>query len=178
MTDNTTNDSEEFELIDESNLFSDFEKFLEDVDLFYSAEEEPEIEESEKLFKDAKKAYNKVDDKLLDFIGNFVVNQDNAAKQKKTLKNVFFWFTMISFGIIILTPIICLVVLLYINVNEYYIVFGSITASIIEVLTTIIVLPKIVAEYLFNKEEEHANIQIVELMQKYSEMMHGYDMEE
>lgn len=148
-----------------------------DLDIFdtIDLESESEVEESENLFKEAKNAYNKVDDKLLDFIGNFVVNQDNAAKQKKKLKDVFFWFTMISFVVIILTPIFCLIVLMLADVYEYYIVFGAITASIVEVLTTIIVLPKIVAEYLFNKEEENANIKIVELMQKYSEMIHGYD---
>lgn len=45
----------------------------------------------------------------------------------------------------------------------------------VEVLTTVIILPKIVAEYLFNKEEENSNIKIVEIMQKYSETIHGYD---
>ncbi|MBQ8878347.1 MAG: hypothetical protein IJ029_06435 [Lachnospiraceae bacterium] len=166
-----------------SNMVSDeeIEKWLNealyDVDLFESEDEISEISESETLFKEAKDAYNRVDDKLLDFIGNFVTNQNNAAQQKKTLKNIFFWFTMISFAIIIVTPIICLLVLMHAKVRDYYIIFGAIVASLLEVLTTIIVLPKIVAEYLFNKEEEASNIKIVELMQKYSEMIHGYDAE-
>ena len=137
-----------------------------------------EISESENLFKEAKEAYNKIDDKLLDFIENFVVNQNAVAIQKKNLKNIFFWFTMISFALIVLTPIICLIVLMVAKVKDYYIIFGSIVAALIEVLTTVIVLPKIVAEYLFNKEEEKANIQIVELMQQYSDTMHGYDYKE
>ena len=147
------------------------------LDLFDEDQEEveSEVEESKNLFIEAKSTYNKVDDKLLVFIDNFVVNQNNAAKQKKQLKDIFFWFTMISFALIVITPIICLVALMCADVYDYYIIFGAIVASLVEVLTTIIILPKIVAEYLFNKKEENSNIKIVELMQKYSEMIHGYD---
>lgn len=154
---------------------AEWEELLKEIEL---EEEDKNIDASEDLFNEAKKSYNKIDDKLFNFIGNFVVNQNNAAVQKKRLKNIFFWFTMIAFSIIIMTPIICLVVLMRANIEEYYIVFGAITASLLEVLTTVIVLPKIVAEYLFNKEEENANIKIVELMQKYSDTLHGYDNKE
>lgn len=130
--------------------------------------------ESGKIFQEAKESYNKVDDKLIEFIGNFVTNQNQAAKQKKQLKNIFFWFTMVIFAVIVMTPIICLFVMLAIGANKYYMVLVSLISSVAEVLTTVIVLPKIVAEYLFNKEEETANIKIVELMQKYSDTIHGY----
>lgn len=146
-----------------------------DFDIFDIDEPEPEVEESKNLFIEAKGTYNKIDDILIDFIGNFVINQDNAAKQKKMLKDIFFWFVMVGFAIIVVTPIVSLFLLMWFKASDYYIIFGAIVASLVEVLTTIIVLPKIVAEYLFNKKEEKANIQIVELMQKYSEMIHGYD---
>lgn len=170
------------EAVMSSNDFVELDEFWDEnfelVDLFEEdADTDTVISESENLFKEAKEAYNKVDDKLLIFIDNFVINQDNAAKQKQKLKNIFFWFTMIGFGLIILTPIICLIFLITARVEDYYIIFGAIVASLLEVLTTIIILPKIVAEYLFNKKEEKSNIKIVELMQKYSEMIHGYDMD-
>lgn len=150
--------------------FMDFE----DEEL-QSEQKEEESGGSKDLFQEAEKAYSLVDNKILDFIKNFVDNQDAAAKQKKKLKTVFFWFTMVSFAFIVVTPIICLIVMMFLKVKNYYIIFGAIVASLVEVLTTVIVLPGIVAEYLFNKEEENANIKIVELMQKYSETMHGYD---
>lgn len=169
-------DDETIENIFNYFLSGDSDEVLSDDEAFRDfSEEYNEISESENLFKEAKEAYNKVDDKLLDFIGNFVVNQDKVAKQKKKLKNIFFWFAMICFAFIVLTPIICLIVLMIFNVSDYYIIFGAISAALLEVLTTVIVLPKIVAEYLFNKEEENANIKIVELMQKYSDTMHGYE---
>jgi uncharacterized membrane protein YcjF (UPF0283 family) len=136
-----------------------------------------EINESETLFKEVKESYNKVDNKLIDFISNFVENQNVASQQKKSLKTIFFWFTMVLFAIIVITPIICLILMLIWKVPNYYVIFGSLVASVVEVLTTVIVLPRIVAEYLFNKEEEKANLQIVQLMQKYSETIHGYDNE-
>ena len=143
----------------------------------FNSDASDEINESETLFKEIKESYNKVDDRLIDFISNFVENQNTASKQKKALKDIFFWFTMVLFAIIVMTPIICLVLMLIWKVPNYYVIFGSLVASVVEVLTTVIVLPKIVAEYLFNKEEEKANLQIVQLMQKYSETIHGYDNE-
>ena len=134
-----------------------------------------EIDESGNLFKEAKQSYNKVDDKLLEFIENFVTNQNAAAKQKKRLKWIFFTITMIVFCIIVITPIVSLIVMLQFEVKNYVAVLGTVIAAVVEVLATVIVLPKIVAEYLFNKEEENANIKIVELMQKYSDAFHGYD---
>lgn len=176
---NTGTEEREYDHI-ELETSEDFEKWLnetfEPIDLFdEDADFFEEINESENLFKEAKESYNKVDDKLLDFIHNFVVNQDGAARQKKRLKEIFFWFTMICFAIIVLTPIACFAALTMLRVSNYIIVLGSITAAVVEVLTTVIILPKIVAEYLFNKEEENSNIKIVEIMQKYSETIHGYD---
>lgn len=139
------------------------------------ANDKEEFNESEALFEEAKQSYNKVDDKLLEFIDNFVRNQNAASKQKKSLKQVFFIITMVLFSLIVLTPIIILVVMLCFGVNNYTAIFGTIFASVGEVLTTVIVLPRIVAEYLFNKEEENANIKIVELMQNYSNTIHGYE---
>lgn len=176
---NTGTEAQKYDNV-ELEASEDFDKWLNEafdqIDLFDEDDDFfEEINESENLFKEAKQSYNKVDDKLLDFIDNFVSNQDGAAKQKKRLKEIFFWFTMVCFAIIVLTPIACFIALIMLKVSNYIIVLGSITAAVVEVLTTVIILPKIVAEYLFNKEEENANIKIVEIMQKYSETIHGYD---
>ncbi|MBR2402778.1 MAG: hypothetical protein IKB01_08450 [Lachnospiraceae bacterium] len=133
-----------------------------------------ELDKSESLFIEAKNAYGRVDDTIIEFIDQFVDNYAIMSEQKKKLKDIFFWFIMIGFTIITLTPFILLIILLLTSVEDVYIIFGTILASVAEVLTSIIVLPKIVAEYLFNKKEEKANIKIVGLMQQYSEKMHGY----
>lgn len=146
-----------------------------EVAIYEDEDELKEINESESIFKEAQKAYSKVDDNILAFIANFVENQNNAAKQKKKLKGIFFVITMFGFSVVLLTPIALIIAVGILDMNDGYIVITAIISAIVEVLTTIIILPKIVAEYLFNKEEENSNIKIVELMQKYSETMHGYD---
>ncbi len=136
---------------------------------------EKQISESEALFHEAQKSYLQVDRKIDTFISNFVKNQDNAAKQKKRLKTVFFIITMVIFCLIVLMPIITLIVLMVFDIKDTSIYISAVAGGTVEILATVIILPKIVAEYLFNKEEENSNIKIVELMQKYSETMHGYE---
>lgn len=157
----------------------EFEKWLAElnVDIYEDEDtnEQEEINESENIFKEAQKAYSKVDDNILAFISNFVNNQNNVAKQKKRLKGIFFAITMLGFSVVLATPIVLVIAFWKLGIEDIYTVTASIVSAVVEVLITIIVLPKIVAEYLFNKEEENSNIKIVELMQKYSETMHGYD---
>lgn len=167
--------SENAPLSVEDELDKLWAELIKNVDLYEDSDELEEINESENIFKEAQKAYSKVDDNILRFIGNFVDNQDNAAKQKKKLKGIFFAITMFGFSVVLLTPIGLIIAMGILNMYDSYVVITAIISAIVEVLTTIIILPKIVAEYLFNKEEENSNIKIVELMQKYSETMHGYD---
>ena len=96
---NTGTEAQKYDNV-ELEASEDFDKWLNEafdqIDLFDEDDDFfEEINESENLFKEAKQSYNKVDDKLLDFIDNFVSNQDGAAKQKKRLKEIFFWFTRI-----------------------------------------------------------------------------------
>lgn len=167
------------EELEESDLELAAEAFLfnleNEVDAYEDTNELEEINESENIFKEAQKAYSKVDDNILAFIANFVENHNKAAKQNKWLKGIFFAITMCCFSLVIVTPIVLIIVLGIFEIKDNYIALTAIVSTVIEVLTTIIILPKIVAQYLFNKEEENSNIKIVELMQKYSETMHGYD---
>lgn len=127
------------------------------------------------LFQQARDAYTPVDTHILTFISNFVDAQNKTAKQKSLLKTIFFYIIMLIFFLISLTPIVAIVVLYIVRPGNSIGILAAITASIIEVLVSIIVLPQIVAEYLFNKEEDTTNIKIVELMKAYSETMHEYD---
>lgn len=127
------------------------------------------------LYQEAEAAYKPVDTHIIQFISNFVDSQDKTSKQKCLLKTIFFYITMAIFVIVVCTPIVTIIALYYIRPENSIVILAAVTASIIEVLVSIIVLPKIVAEYLFNKEEDVANVKIVELMKAYSETMHGYD---
>ena len=45
---------------------------------------------------------------------------------------------------------------------------------LIELVSAIIVLPKIIAEYLFNKEEDRNMTEIIKSMQNYNEKKHDH----
>lgn len=53
----------------------------------------------------------------------------------------------------------------------YYIVAVT---SFVELTSAIIVLPKIIAEYLFNKGEEESVYRILEKMQEINELKHDH----
>lgn len=132
------------------------------------------IERLDEISK-AREAYEKVDNQIIDFIENFVDSQKKTLNQKHKLKSIFFWMTMVAFLIVILSPIL---VILFIKTKNTIPYVAGIIASLIQSLTSIIILPKIVAQYLFNKEEDVATIEIVKLMQTFSEKVHGYNKKE
>lgn len=144
---------------------------FDDIDIYEELDLQHELDKSENLFKEAKESYNKIDDKLIEFIGNFVVNQNESAKQKKELKELFFFCIMAILVVVIITPLACINLILEGTFGNDMAAVGVVLGAIVEVLTTVIVLPKIVAEYLFNKTEEEANLEIVKLMRQYSEMI-------
>ena len=90
---------------------------------------------------------------------NFVNIEEKKEQQKLNLKDQFFWFIMIGFLALMLTPLI--IVIVGRNMSNASMIVSLITA-LIELVSAIIVLPKIIAEYLFNKEEDANMIQITQ----------------
>lgn len=78
-------------------------------------------------------------------------------------------------GVFVIAACTPLIVVLKIDSKNTISFVTGIIASLAQTLASIIKLPKIVAEYLFNKEEDVSTIKIVELMQAYSEKVHSYD---
>lgn len=156
---------------DLANLLNQSEEI--DYDVF--TDEKSRNKEGAKLFEEAINSYSFVDGYIGKFIANFVENQNKTTKQKYFLKYIFFVLIMLIFIIVVCTPLIVMNMLCSMNIENSVAILTAIIATSAEVLAAIIVLPKIVAEYLFNKEEEEANVKIVELMQNYSKTIHDYD---
>lgn len=159
------------------NLWNEFienNTFINEDSIWDSLKEEDysipkEIQEE---ISNARESYQKVDTQIIEFISNFVTNNNKTLVQKHKLKSVFFWVIMATFLVVTITPI---AVVIAVDSKDATPFITGIIASLIQALASIIILPKIVAEYLFNKEEDIASIKIVELMQSYSETVHGYD---
>lgn len=100
-----------------------------------------------------------------------IVQSDEKEEQKIKLKNRFFWLIMAGFAALMFAP--CLVVLCASRLSDTGIVVALLSV-LVEVVSAIIVLPKIIAEYLFNKEEDRSMMEIIKSMQNYNEKKHEH----
>lgn len=92
-------------------------------------------------------------------------NASASLKQKRTFKNVFFYgvcFVLVLVALLSAAVIIVgLVGMISIeNIGVYFTALGTF-------LTSFIVLPKVIAEYLFHPEEEKGMTDIVKAIQEY-----------
>lgn len=95
---------------------------------------------------------------------NEIVKQNEEQKFK--LKKYFFYCVMIILFLVIIFPYI-LVFVFHEKVTDVTVITMGISSTA-EVVSSIIVLPKIIAKYLFNKKEEDNKRQIIYNMQTYN----------
>ncbi len=113
-----------------------------------------------------RRATNERDTLFNEFLKAYTYDFKNKSTQKITLKKCFFILIMIIFFIILLIPVFEIIFFSSHNNIASFIV--SIIGSFIELFTAFLVLPKIIAEYLFNKEEDNNMVTIIEKMQIYN----------
>ena len=114
----------------------------------------------------AKRSYSRMDTSFQHYLDIFNKYTEKAEKQKIIFKSIFFAIVMITLLFIIVSPYI----LLFNHNNlitDTTIISMSITSSI-ETVSAIIVLPKIIAKYLFNKDEDANKTNIIKGMQDYN----------
>lgn len=125
----------------------------------------------ESFLKHEQKFSINMDESFLLFLSNFVRTQNEKEQQKTVFKEQFFWIVMIGFLSLLLTPMILIISLK--SLSQITAVVSLITIFF-ELVSAIIVLPKIIAEYLFNKQEDEKLMQIIESMQKYNQDKQKY----
>lgn len=142
-----------------------------DANEIYMSDESASIYESKEFLEKERDSYIQVDAEFGRFLTNFVDIQNQKEEQKLHLKEQFFWLVMIGFLALMLTPLI-----LFVSVDKMSDVSLAIAAisTLIEGVSAIIVLPKIIAKYLFNKEEDKHMLEIISGMQEYNEQKHTH----
>lgn len=90
---------------------------------------------------------------------------DGREKAKRKLKYTFFTIIMFVFLILTISPIL-LIYHLSGSVSELTLII-SFTGSIVELIIAIIKLPEIIAEYLFNKEEDKLYFDLINDLKDY-----------
>lgn len=101
------------------------------------------------------------------FLENYTNEYKSKSEQKRKLKDIFFVVILSILGIIVVGSMILLIVLLNLKLNISNIIITLISTSA-EIITSLLILPKIIAEYLFDKEEEQHLNEIIGKMQEYN----------
>ena len=84
---------------------------------------------------------------------------------KQKLKIVFFYIIMGLLIILTISPLI--IVFVFCNNSNSYAFALSTIASVVELATGIIILPKIIARYLFNREEDNLYFELIRDLKDY-----------
>jgi predicted PurR-regulated permease PerM len=82
-----------------------------------------------------------------------------------------FGLIMAGFFTLLITPLV--IVLKSKGITTGALITALLT-TLVELVSAIIVLPKIIAEYLFNKEEDKNMMEIIKSMQTYNEKKQDY----
>ena len=114
-------------------------------------------------------SYFDMDQLFQKYLNIFVDNAESDASIKKNLKIAFFIIVMIVLLVLVAMPFVVLLVVILNKIPISYSQFAiAVLSSTVEIITSLIVLPKIIAEYLFNKDEDKNKTDIIARMQKYN----------
>ena len=125
----------------------------------------------QKYFQDDEMYTNERDRLFNQFLNVFTQNYQKTSKAKHRMKIFFFAFIMAVFIAFAAAPLVLLIFVVIKQLSSVSILVAVI-ASFAEFLGAIIILPKIIAEYLFNKQEEDSITQIIQTMQEYNKHSH------
>ena len=113
--------------------------------------------------KDDTPTYEEREQTYTDITADFEFNYSKTHNQKRRLKETFFWFIMILYTAIILVSLACIVTSLIIGGKHTDIVIGSVAS----IITSVISIPIIIANYLFPTGEDRDMTTMISKMQDY-----------
>ena len=103
---------------------------------------------------------------------NFVNNQNEKEKQKQRFKKCFFYPVILVFIALMSAPLIAIFIFRDVFTEVGAIV--SVLTILVELTTAIIIIPKIIVTYLFNRQEDEKVLDIIQSMQEYNQKKHEY----
>lgn len=95
------------------------------------------------------------EDAYTNLVRSYVYNHDIEFASKARMKNWFFWITMIAFLILIVCAVSAIIICACGAVSGY-VGIGVLVAAIVELITTVITLPKIIAKHLFPQDVDES----------------------
>lgn len=158
-------------ILDIENLNKKLEESFSEEENIEKSDETKEIQHIEEFIENECRSYMIIDRYFIKFLKNFVYFQYQREKLKNRFKNAFFWIIMLGFLILLISPFL---IILFAKTWSEITILVALIATLIELVSAIIVLPGIIAEYLFNKEEDSNMVEIIKNMQEYNEKKHDH----
>jgi len=121
-----------------------------------------------KYLNEANKGFSKL---LIHYVNRVESSFDDNKPRKKEYYDLFRQIFIVSYVVFVLSLIVCLI--LYIIFRDA-ILFILLLPPLIELLSTTIIIPRIIAQYLFNTDEDRNLSNIISKLEKYYEDVRHY----
>lgn len=121
-----------------------------------------------KYLNEANKGFSKL---LIHYVNRVESSFDDNKPRKKEYYDLFRQIFIVSYVVFVLSLIVCLI--LYIIFRDA-ILFMLLLPPLIELLSTTIIIPRIIAQYLFNTDEDRNLSNIISKLEKYYEDVRHY----
>lgn len=108
-------------------------------------------------------------DRYTILLGNYVHNSYYTLRQKRRFKECFFWVTITSLALAFALFFTITIIILVnntsseVNITE----MSALLSSFISLLSLYIIIPKIIAQYLFNIKEDENMTDVIKSIQQY-----------
>ena len=139
-----------------------------------SEEQQQNKKQPDELSQSTHDRYTKIYIEILESYKKYI---DNSVASKINLKNNFFitiqaimMIMTASFVIILVLSIVIIAIMTYLNKNSAQIITNSIVAiisSFVTMVLSLLKLPQIIADYLYNKDEDEQMNKIIGNIQTY-----------
>ena len=106
-----------------------------------------------------------------DLVEDYVDNYNDEFQSKLFMKQSFFWITMISFALLIICAIAAIIICA-VGLISGYIAIGVLVAAIIDLIMTVITLPRIIAVHLFPKKGDKAMNDMLTVILNHDIILH------
>lgn len=147
------------------NTFDEFKGAFDtvvDIDTLIDSDSSIDLEKAKEAYKeDFNKQYK---GKLIELVSSLTDNYTQRENQKDKFKSKFFKTIMILFSCITMAPY--LLIWIFRDIVTDTTLIYTLIVALIEIISAILVLPKIIAEYLFDKSEGDQTLKILESISK------------
>ncbi len=155
-----------------NEIINDIEEELQnDTTVSYACDES--LNQIQQIHSIYGEQYDRRDELYADLLEQYIGTNKEKAKNNKTYKCVFFWITMVAFALLIIVPLL-LFVIVACRDKHTYTHFAIVIGGVGSIASSIIILPRIIAEHLFPTNEDENMIGMVKNMQVNDSQIRTY----